>query len=471
MSLTGLMPHSSDPRVITSLLKYDIRASLTEENDLRPFERSLWEYKISGRGEIRRSQTAANCFGGIIADDMGLGKTLTMPAAIVRSMDTGQEFARSNGKRAAKSIFVVSPELLLNTWMKETDKHMCHGTIRSTKYHGSERRGYAARLGEYGISFTEYGTVTAESERRNSALWDIKWFRLVPDEGTYHYSPDFPPSANNIASHIRWCSTGTPLQSSLDDLGSLVRFLITLQEREQYSNLELAIKRKIAFAAKERPPELIPQPDQILSLFQQSDEALCSCCPSGFLSTSRLVDSDAVYMILCLHPVCNEYLPEYPTKYRDSGSRTCPSNSDLTYMDIKTLDLVGKALSNNHIKHWCVDGDVTSRKRNNILAEVQSRSASRISIMTFSTDVAEILHQPLSLLTHQKRVFRIDQASKAIVIRYAMQKSIEEMVQSGQLRKLRLTGGGFRSLPVQNERHEQKAGQVRQLAIGLNVGL
>lgn len=51
----------------------------------------------------------------------------------------------------------------------------------------------------------------------------------------------------------------------------------------------------------------------------------------------------------------------------------------------KTLDVVGKALDTQGVKYLRIDGDTTPRKRNNILTEFQSRSASRIIMMTFST--------------------------------------------------------------------------------------
>lgn len=51
----------------------------------------------------------------------------------------------------------------------------------------------------------------------------------------------------------------------------------------------------------------------------------------------------------------------------------------------KTLDVVGKALDARCVKYLRIDGDTPSRKRNDILTEFQSRSASRVIMMTFST--------------------------------------------------------------------------------------
>ncbi|KAI0376808.1 SNF2 family N-terminal domain-containing protein [Hypomontagnella monticulosa] len=616
-----LSQHCPDQRVTTSLLSHQRTAVdfiARRENSICPSKRSLWEYKKSNHGETyyqhiitgAKNQTEADCLGGILADDMGLGKTLTILAAIVHSMHTAQAFALSGSEKTAKSTIVIVPsELLLNTWIKEIDRHIRFGAIRSLKYHGPERRQYDATLQEYDIILTTYGTAMAEFKRKSSAFYDIRWFRLILDEAHIirnSSSVQFQ-AVNGIASHVRWCCTGTPIQNSLDDLGSLIRFLrvpifedratfrkhisqsghnrvsaseefrnlklllgyiclrrsrsilpnlshgsecyqpeFTPQEREQYRNLELVFKQTIKFAAKGHgsdtahhrvmeallrlrmfcnngveftPSESISQADEVLSLFQQSDEALCSYCSSDISSIGKSEDSGAAHMTQCLRLVCSECFPEYRVKYEKSGSGRCPlcqnrhdiedprngpampnvTNTQYPSKIIalvedvqthylqdkcvifsfwkKTLDIIGKALNDKHIKYLRVDGDVTSRRRTNILAEFQSRSAARILLMTFSTGavglngltVANRIHilepqwNPAAENQAIGRVLRIDQASKVTIIRYAMKKSIEEMVQSRQLRKMRLAGGGFTSHTIQNECHEKKMHQVRQL--------
>lgn len=97
------------------------------------------------------------------------------------------------------------------------------------------------------IVFTTYATVAADFRNEDSALAKINWFRIVLDEGTEGLkfvslilpcllttakahdirnrdTRQFQAVASLAAQH-RWCLSGTIIQNSLDDLGSLVSFL------------------------------------------------------------------------------------------------------------------------------------------------------------------------------------------------------------------------------------------------------
>ncbi|KAJ0130150.1 hypothetical protein HZ326_26743 [Fusarium oxysporum f. sp. albedinis] len=139
-----------------------------------------------------------------------------------------------------------------------------------------------------------------------------------------------------------------------------------------------------------------------------------------------------------------------------------------------TLDIVGKALETRGIRYLRVDGDIPSKQRDKILEEFQINRAWRVLIMTFSTGavglngltVANRVHilepQWNPAVENQAigRVLRLDQQQKVTIVKYAMRRSIEEVVQSRQMHKLRLAGGGF-SGP--QERREQRANQLQQL--------
>ncbi|KAI1358263.1 DNA repair and recombination protein RAD5C [Xylaria arbuscula] len=215
------------------------------------------------------------------------------------------------------------------------------------------------------------------------------------------------------------------------------------------------------------------QSDEVLSIFQQYGQAICSYCSCDVMFTSRLLD---------------ECVAQYRTDYRGSDKNMCPlchnhhdirgdGSSDsqsnpsqslpskivalvndyhLSFWK-KTLDIVEKALDEKHIRSVRIDGDVTPRKRHQALTDFQSRSAFRVLLMTFSTGsvglngltVANRIHilEPQWNPAVEKqaigRLLRLDQEKAVTVIRYTMRKSIEEMVQSKQFRKVQLALGGF----------------------------
>jgi SWI/SNF-related matrix-associated actin-dependent regulator of chromatin subfamily A3 len=110
-------------------------------------------------------------------------------------------------------------------------------------HHGQGRQPDAEQLLDYDIVLTTYATVSAENRQGSSPLQQIEWFRVVLDEGMSlplreliatdqdkaHFIRN--PSTKQfqgvcaLKAQRRWCLSGTPVQNSLEDLGSLMQFL------------------------------------------------------------------------------------------------------------------------------------------------------------------------------------------------------------------------------------------------------
>ena len=196
----------------------------------------------------------------ILADDMGLGKTLTILSYLRLVKEEREERldgedgedednARSN-KYSSKSkqakrlkTLIIVPASLLHQWQSEIENRFEKNSFKYHVYHEANRKKQAINLEDNDIVFTTYEIVTRELDklgdakdvdeikellrRSNSPLARIKWKRIILDEA--HRIKNHTTKSNKIIcsmrSKYRIAMTGTPVQNSLNDFYSLIKFL------------------------------------------------------------------------------------------------------------------------------------------------------------------------------------------------------------------------------------------------------
>ncbi|KAJ2048226.1 DNA-dependent ATPase fun30 [Coemansia sp. S16] len=184
---------------------------------------------------------------GILADEMGLGKTFQVIAFLCK----GIEEARVRGPS-----MVVCPSSTLDNWLNECAKFA--PSLRVVAYYGSqaERMALQARYEDesaYDVLVTTYNVATGNKMDR-IFLKKRRFHSLILDEG--HMVKNCMSSRYKwlmqIRTPFRLLLTGTPLQNNLQELVSLLTFILPQVFSESQPMLSHAFKTKPGAATAKR---------------------------------------------------------------------------------------------------------------------------------------------------------------------------------------------------------------------------
>ncbi|KAI0040210.1 hypothetical protein FA95DRAFT_1683907 [Auriscalpium vulgare] len=187
----------------------------------------LVPHQIAGREWMRRQEENVERAGGILADGMGLGKTIQVLSRIV-------DDRRLNDGMTGPTLVVCASGDLVVQWEAEITRFT--NGIRVYKHMGPGRTESSLVLNNFDIVLSSYHIVLSEHKNfTNSkarvaklmALYHLTWRRVVLDEAHIikEHTNVTSEACFALQSTYRWCLTGTPIQNSVKDLYSYIRFL------------------------------------------------------------------------------------------------------------------------------------------------------------------------------------------------------------------------------------------------------
>ncbi|KAG0207786.1 hypothetical protein BGX33_006640 [Mortierella sp. NVP41] len=210
---------------------------------------ALLEHQKIGLTWLQKMEEGTNK-GGILGDDMGLGKTIQSIALIVSRpaepiddpvfWDNNQTYYLPppvNKLVKTKATLVVAPVALMYQWAEEIRTKTQHGLLKVHIHHGNSKINDPEMLRRYDVIITSNTTFANEmgisgtgkkgSKKPIGTLFKAHFHRVILDEAHIIKNKNTKASlaAAAIASTYRWCLTGTPIQNSVDELYSLIRFL------------------------------------------------------------------------------------------------------------------------------------------------------------------------------------------------------------------------------------------------------
>ena len=152
---------------------------------------------------------AANSLGGILADEMGLGKTL-------------QALAYLSSSKGPQPSLVVCPTSLVDNWRREAARFTPE--LRTLGIDGPDRAALFAQIPAHDLVVTSYALLRRDLEKYRA----VEFAAVVLDEAHHIKNPDsqVAQAACALRSRQRFVLTGTPMENSVRDLWSILRFAL-----------------------------------------------------------------------------------------------------------------------------------------------------------------------------------------------------------------------------------------------------
>ncbi len=150
--------------------------------------------------------------GALLADDMGLGKTLQLIAHVLDRADSGRHSPRPS--------LVVCPTSVLGNWERELERFA--PALEVVRWHGQHRSDEP--LGDVDVVLTTYGLLVRDADILSAHPWDV----VGLDEAQSIKNPDSQRAraARRLVARHRVALTGTPVENRLEELWSVMEFLV-----------------------------------------------------------------------------------------------------------------------------------------------------------------------------------------------------------------------------------------------------
>ncbi|RSL43931.1 hypothetical protein CEP54_014883 [Fusarium duplospermum] len=414
-------------------------------------------------------------YGGILADVMGLGKTLTMLGAIVYSKHQQERLDAGDNSAAqlrARTLIVLPSRQVLDVWDNEIRRRFRPQTLQTTVFHGTKRVREGQLLLESDVVLTTYHTLENNSRSKAKVLHSIKWTRVVLDEAHQIRNPStkFFKAAVSLESDIRWCLTGTPIQNSLDDLRSLLKFLRfepfcqprvfedhivkpLRKDPELGSNTARNLRVLLKASCLRRTQALLELPTvttkEVLVTPTAEEKArfaqILEQCRAEFdlmagQESYRKKPNVLFSAVMKLRQVCNHGV-----------SVVNESNPRLFTSWRMTLDMLANMLSSSGIDFVQVDGRNPVLDRTALFSKFCEAAEVRVLLISINTGAvgltltrANVVHvvepqwNPAIEEQAIARVVRMGQTRPVTVFKYIMTESVEQGVVKLQQRKIRI---------------------------------
>ncbi|KAK7357506.1 hypothetical protein VNO80_16794 [Phaseolus coccineus] len=215
--------------------------SILQGGELRPYQIEGLQWMLS---------LFNNNLNGILADEMGLGKTIQTISLIAYLIEN---------KGVTGPHLIVAPKAVLPNWVNEFTTWV--PSITAILYDGrlDERKAMKEELsgeGKFNVLLTHYDLIM----RDKAFLKKIQWKYLIVDEGhrlKNHESALARTLDNGYHIQRRLLLTGTPIQNSLQELWSLLNFLLpnifnSVQNFEDWFNAPFADRVDVSLTDEEQ---------------------------------------------------------------------------------------------------------------------------------------------------------------------------------------------------------------------------
>ncbi|KAJ8766328.1 hypothetical protein K2173_022387 [Erythroxylum novogranatense] len=217
--------------------------SILQGGQLRPYQLEGLQWMLS---------LFNNNLNGILADEMGLGKTIQTISLIAYLKEK---------KGVSGPHLIVAPKAVLPNWINEFSTWVPEDEIMAILYDGrlDERKAIREQIskeGKFDVLITHYDLIM----RDKAFLKKIHWHYLIVDEGhrlKNHESALARTIDSGYKIQRRLLLTGTPIQNSLQELWSLLNFLLpnifnSVQNFEEWFNAPFADRGDVSLTEEEQ---------------------------------------------------------------------------------------------------------------------------------------------------------------------------------------------------------------------------